>query len=175
MPIISFSRLLIQYGSRETVKSCSGFWMELPLLVSKKSSKGFKLVSSNLQVLNMISVSLMLFWDWTTRMTWFIRTAVIFISDSLTKCEYLWGKDCNSLSVRHQSLVKCLGMCWVQQVLVEMNWWKQRFESQVCVKLVKMVVVPETGMATKSKEETFSHYLLRNVWATMCWFFLNSS
>lgn len=145
--------------------------MELPLLVSKKSSKGFKLVSSNLQVLNMISVSLMLFWDWTTGMTWFIRTAVIFTSDSLTKYEYLWGKDCNYLSVRHQSLVKCLGTCWVQQVLVEMNWWKQRVESQIWVKLVKKVVVSERGMTTKSREETFSGYLLRNVWAMMCWFF----
>ena len=98
---------------------------------------------SRTQLSDWTELKWMLFWDWTTRMTWFIRTVVISVSESLTKCECLWGKDCNYVSVRYQSLVKCLGMCWVQQILAEMNWWKQRVECQIWVKLVKMVVVSE--------------------------------
>ena len=118
----------------------------------------------------------MLFWDWTTRMTWFIRTVVISVSDSLTKCECLWGKDCNYVSVRYQSLVKCLGMCWVQQILAEMNWWKQWVECQIWVKLVKMVVVSEEWeqragkrlLEWLSSQKCMGHHVL-------IFFFFNSS
>lgn len=124
----------------------------------RKASKGFRLFSNNLGVLNVVSFSLMSFWDWSTRMTWYIRTAVICISDFLTQCEYLLGEDCNYVSVRHQSLVKCLACIgfsryWLRwtdssrglDIGCELNWSLTQLKMKLKLK-VKMDVVSERGI-----------------------------